>query len=85
MALTRTIPFVAGGARVALQPVTDDRACFGLAGFDHGIFEIDRDAVGIAGQRLGEEFGPRTRNEQFASHGGQCLRAGPADKAPGAS
>jgi hypothetical protein len=50
------------------QQVGQRLARLRLAGFGDRVLEVEGQAVGLAGQGLGEEFGTGAGNEQFASH-----------------
>src|SRR5262249_15171227 len=40
----------------------------GLSVFVDGVLQVERDGVGLTGQRLREELGPRGGHEQLAAH-----------------
>jgi hypothetical protein len=61
-------PLGAAAAGVALQRRAQRLPRLGLARLDDRVLEIERQCVGVAGQRLGEQLGARTGHEQLASH-----------------
>ena len=52
------------------QELRQRRARLGLTAFQYSVFKVDGNGVGLAGKRLGEQFGPCAGHEQLAAYQG---------------